>query len=255
MPFESEAQAAEALAAANSGAEQAPVETPTDTQVDTGATHEDSFTSIDPSVLPAELQNTYKQMQADYTRKAQEIAPYRKLGATPEEAQQALAAVESLKNPEIQRQLFEELSNVFGGQMPGEDEIPEFDDPRDEQLADLGRRLEGFEQRQVLAEVEARLERDERVLRTENPSWNDDDFETVAQFAIANGGDLLKGAEVFKGLQQRLLKTHLDGKASVPAGTGSPGATGHAEVPTTKFDNIEDAHKAALAYWNANNAQ
>jgi hypothetical protein len=39
---------------------------------------EDSFTSIDPNSLPPELQATYKSLQADYTRKTQEAAPYRK---------------------------------------------------------------------------------------------------------------------------------------------------------------------------------
>jgi hypothetical protein len=41
---------------------------------------EDSFTTIDPSQLPLELQPIYKSLQADYTRKTQEAAAWRKLG-------------------------------------------------------------------------------------------------------------------------------------------------------------------------------
>jgi hypothetical protein len=41
---------------------------------------EDSFTTIDPSQLPQELQPIYKSLQADYTRKTQEAAAWRKLG-------------------------------------------------------------------------------------------------------------------------------------------------------------------------------
>jgi hypothetical protein len=39
---------------------------------------ENSFTNVDPKTLPPELQATYKSLQADYTRKTQEAAPYRK---------------------------------------------------------------------------------------------------------------------------------------------------------------------------------
>ena len=42
------------------------------------APKDDSFTSVDPNTLPPELQATYKSLQADYTRKTQEAAPYRK---------------------------------------------------------------------------------------------------------------------------------------------------------------------------------
>lgn len=39
---------------------------------------ENEFSKIDPSTLPPELQQLYKEMQADYTRKAQEVAEQRK---------------------------------------------------------------------------------------------------------------------------------------------------------------------------------
>lgn len=264
MPFESEAQAAEALSAAaySDGigvdaaevVEQAPVEHTPDNQVEQGATAEDSFTSIDPSALPAELQTAYKQMQADYTRKTQEIAPWRKLGdgITPETVEEAIALRESLQNPDVQRQLYEHLSAAFAGDdVDVEDADTEgFDDPRDAALNDLTQRLETFERRQVQAEAEAELNRQEAAIRESNPSWNDDDMQTVAQFALAHQGDLLKGAEAYQALQSRLLKTHMDNKASVPAGATGSTATGHAEVPQ-KFDNLEDAHKAAMAAWRA----
>lgn len=39
---------------------------------------EESFSSIDPNTLPPELQAAYKSMQADYTKKTQSIAEFRK---------------------------------------------------------------------------------------------------------------------------------------------------------------------------------
>jgi hypothetical protein len=43
---------------------------------------QDEFTKIDPSTLPPELQSLYKEMQADYTRKATALADERKTYAT-----------------------------------------------------------------------------------------------------------------------------------------------------------------------------
>jgi hypothetical protein len=43
------------------------------------AASEDTFTTVDPSTLPPELLPVYRSMLGDYTRKTQEIAPYRRL--------------------------------------------------------------------------------------------------------------------------------------------------------------------------------
>lgn len=259
MPFESEAQAAEALAAANTG-EQAEAPDTQDVQVEQGATSEDSFTSIDPSALPAELQNSYKQMQADYTRKTQSVAELRKQyeGIDAEAAREALVLRDQLQNPEVQRQLYEHLAAQFANadesQEFMQDEDEGFNDPRDTQLQQLSQRLEQFETRQIQAEVEHDLNRKEALLREQNPTWSDEDMQTVAQFALSHGGDLLQGAEAYKALQGRLLKAHMDGKASVPGGAGGVSATGHAEVPQ-KFDSLDDAHLAAMVAWRAANSQ
>jgi hypothetical protein len=259
LPFESEAQAAEALAAANNG-EQAEAPDTQDVQVEQGATTEDSFTSIDPSALPAELQNSYKQMQADYTRKTQSVAELRKQyeGIDAEAAREALALRDQLQNPDVQRQLYEHLASQFANADEPQEFMQEgdedgFNDPRDTQLQQLSQRLEQFETRQIQAEVEQDLSRKEAMLREQNPTWSDEDMQTVAQFALSHGGDLLQGAEAYKALQSRLLKAHMDSKASVPGGAGSVSATGHAEVPQ-KFDSLDDAHKAAMVAWRAANS-
>ncbi len=61
-----------------------------------------SFTNVDPSKLPPELQTIYKQLQGDYTRKSQEIAPLRKLaeqsGVTVEQMQRAIQIMQQLES-------------------------------------------------------------------------------------------------------------------------------------------------------------
>lgn len=77
-------------------AETQTTEQPTSGSADSGA----SFTNIDPSKLPPELQPIYKSMQADYTRKTQETAEIRKRN---EVAEQLFA------NPDIQRAIYQTL--------------------------------------------------------------------------------------------------------------------------------------------------
>ena len=258
MSFDSEAHAAQALADANNAqyAEPAPVEQATeaavpDEQVDAGATQEDSFTAIDPSALPPELQTSYKQMQADYTRKTQEAAQYRNLGPL-EDTQQAIQLMENLQNPEFQQALYERLGSVFGqaDEAPIVDEYgdTEVDDPRDQQLKSLTQRLDEFESTQLRNEVSANLDRMEAVVRTDNPSWDDEDMQIVARFAITENGDLQKGADAYKQFTDRIVKAHIERKASVPAGSGGPGVTSNAQVPT-HFESLDEAHDAALAHY------
>ena len=66
------------------------------------APKDDSFTSVDPNTLPPELRATYKSLQADYTRKTQEAAPYRKFaeqtGMNVEDLQRVLAEYNQFSN-------------------------------------------------------------------------------------------------------------------------------------------------------------
>ena len=89
MPFESEADAAQqlyesVLADGTARSDEQEVHDLTQaarqgesTEVESGATEEDTFTSIDPNTLPEELLPVYKSMQADYTRKTQGLSQER----------------------------------------------------------------------------------------------------------------------------------------------------------------------------------
>lgn len=269
--FESEQDAAAALAAsasaeggtldAGTGGEQAAAPATEIGTVDTGAapvhTPEDTFTNIDQ--LPPELQPLAKQLQGDYTRKTQEVAPYRQAlneyGMTPEDAAQALGFVQALQDPEQLQALYEHLGSQFGdgtstpaatgGAEDFGTEQGFEDDPRDQQLQTLQARLDRFEQGQVEAAASAELDRMESVIRQQNPNFGDDEMSAIARLSIAHGGNMLQGAEDFKALQQSIIAAHVGTKAAVPAGaTGLP-ATGNAETPT-KFGSLDEAHQAAL---------
>lgn len=89
MPFESEADAAQqlyesVLADGHARSDEQEVHDLTQaaksaesTEVESGATEQDSFTHIDPNTLPEELLPIYKSLQGDYTRKTQALATER----------------------------------------------------------------------------------------------------------------------------------------------------------------------------------
>src|SRR5690349_20437400 len=75
---------------------------------------EDSFTKLDPNALPPELRPYYTSLQADYTRKMQEAAPYRQLagdlGLEPGDLRQAAELYSALQDPNQLVQFHGELS-------------------------------------------------------------------------------------------------------------------------------------------------
>lgn len=263
--FESDHAAAEALASANTAdvvaggvEEQAPPVAAPDAPVETGTTSpEDTFTSIDLDSLPPEAQEAYKNMQGDYTRKTQEIAPLRQAllasGMDVDTARQALEFVQALNDPTNVQALYQRLHSEYGDE-GGSGEFPNYEetfgdveevDPRDRLLAQVQSRLDQMETRSIETEVKAELDRMEAVVRTGHPEWDDEDLNTVARLAIPYQGDLMRAATDYTALRQRIVGAHISGKAQVPAGATGIGATGHAETPQ-KFDSLDSAHEAAL---------
>ena len=84
--------------------------TPATTTTDGGQANvqpqgQESFTNVDPNTLPPELQGIYKNLQGDYTRKMQEVSPWRKTveqfgGMTPEQLRQQVEFAQYVQNPE-----------------------------------------------------------------------------------------------------------------------------------------------------------
>lgn len=212
--------------------------------------------SLDPNSLAPELLGFYKKMQGDYTRKTQEIAPFRSLvresGLDIEQARQALQFVQALRDPDSQRALYENLHGQFGNypqQRESEDDYDWGDGPEEDSssdyLRDMDSRIRAMEDRAARGEVRANIDRQEAYVRNDNPAWGDDDINSVAQLALSREGNLLEAAEDYKLMQNRILSDYISKKAQVPGGTMGLPVTGHAERPR-KFESLDDAHNAAL---------
>jgi hypothetical protein len=73
---------------------------------------------FNPDTLPAELQSGWKQLQADYTRKMQEVAEQRAQfeGLDPQVAREAVELYQALQNPSYLQQFHRELSTALEAQ-------------------------------------------------------------------------------------------------------------------------------------------
>ncbi len=77
---------------------------------ESGSKESDGFTRIDPKTLPPELQSIYKSMQADYTRKTQEVADLRK-------SHDGMRQI--LSDPDVQRLIY---AKAYGLEMPKQEQ-------------------------------------------------------------------------------------------------------------------------------------
>jgi hypothetical protein len=229
---------------------------------------EDSFTGFDPDSLPDDLKPIYRSLQGDYTRKTQELAERGRTYDTLEEyggvetAAQAMEWLASLQNPENALQLHSELTQALQAQgysvgeaeqeaarqvqAAREEEADEFDlegahDPRVDQLQQKIEELETYreeeQERNLQLALSAEYDRQEAELLRNNPDWNDEDLENVYSLSFSTGGNLLKAAEIYEGLQSHVLGRYLEQKKQVP---GNPvPASGPADTPTS-YKRLDD---------------
>lgn len=223
----------------------------------------ESFTGFDPGVLPEDMQQVYKSMQADYTRKTQEIADLRRqyeafseAEVDPEVALQAVGFLQELNtNPDFARHVAEQIQQNVGTpnvSQPYEEIASENNDVSYEglppQLAAELQEMRAF--REEMLEMQAQqesmeeLEAMENAIKVSNPQYDDSDMEAIYSLAFAHNGDLMAAAEQYHALQQRMLGSYLQSK-QVPHGA-TPAPTSPSTVPTPGFKSLEDAHKAAM---------
>jgi hypothetical protein len=224
--------------------------------VEQGATpaEADSFTEVDLDSLPPEVralvEEKFGQFQADYTRKTQEAAPWRKLGdelgIEPGDMREAVETLQRLQtDPEVQRALYKALQEQFASSDDSDDLDlnDEFVDPRDQEIRELQQWRQQMEQEQARARAEAKYDSDVATIRSENPSYQDEDIEAITRLAVASG-DMHEAAGVYSALRDRVLGSAFQEKGSVPVGVGGPTPTGHAQQPT-RFASLDEADAAA----------
>lgn len=223
----------------------------------------ESFTGFDPSLLPEDMQQVYKSMQADYTRKTQEIAELRRNyesfsenGVDPNEALEAVSLMQRLNNdPEFAMEVAQNIQSRleelgFSGQ--GEDAAPVVDNNSYEglppelqaELMQMRQFREEMMVQQQQQEILMELEAAEQTIKTANPDYTDADMEAIYSLAYSTDGDLLAAQEVYHGIQQRMLGSYLQAK-SVPHGA-TPAPNAPSSTPHREFGSLDDAHKAAM---------
>lgn len=224
----------------------------------------ESFTQFDINSLPEDLRDQanalYRQLQGDYTRKTQEVAPFRNIlretGLSVEQAQQALQFTMGLNDPSVRQSLYTQLQQEFAAQEGYYQQDAEEVDPRDRQLQELNQRLSQWETRQAQQTAQMHLERDEQAIKAQHPDWTDDpndphsDMNKVRRLAFSFNGDLHAAADEFNAWRNAVLGGYVASKGTVNTAAVPPGATSHAATPPQAFPNLQDKglHKAAMAH-------
>lgn len=275
--------------AAEAPAESKPAEQPAtpvtpegESEVATPAEPADSFTRLDPTALPQELQPYYKSMQADYVRKTQEVAEARKAleGITdPDEARVALELLHSLGTPEGMlsfHQLLSQNLQTMGlspaqadaaatqqiqGGMVEAPALPSFEDDPEAalkaqfdglqgQVAQLQSQLEAervaAQQESAYYALAGEISRQEALVRQSNPHYTDEHMNAVFNLAPSFGGNLLEAQRAFEEIRSAAVADVLNSKAQALTDTGvqAIGTVGHAETPV-HYGSLEQAHEAA----------
>lgn len=224
---------------------------------------EESFTGIDPSVLGEDMQAVYKSMQADYTRKTQEIAEARKTfeqfneyGIDPSYALEAVGFIQRLDNDpafaaEVASHLAPRNEQPMTAQQPIADTNPNNGESYDnlppalqEELNQMRAFRQDMMEAQVQAEMINELEVEESQIRAQFPHYSDTDIEHIYSLAYATEGDLLAAQQLYHNMEQGMLNRYLQSK-NVPMGATSPNGM-PASVPPSSFGSVDDAHKAAM---------
>jgi hypothetical protein len=238
----------------------------------------DSFTKLDPNALSEDLQPFYKAMQADYTRKQQEAAPWRKLGEelgveSPDALKEAAELYTYLQDPNNLYGLYQQLGQTFGGQeQPAAPATPAvepgselgFESLENPAVAELKQELEGLKsylgEREVAQQQEAlqwqllgEMNRQEALLKEQHPDWGEEEWNAVWNASVATDGDLVAAANHVSAAQQAAIVRLLNGKAQaaetpglVPAGAPRIGEA----VQEQDFSDLEmrDLTKQAVEY-------
>jgi len=242
----------------------APAAAPETPAPDSGQAVNDAFTSINPADLPPELQGSYKNMQADYTRKMQEIAAYRDLGGDPADLKMSYEFVTRMRNdPNYAMAVYNELGGLLtnagfqvGPEVAGEPPMDDgsnlfsFDEPPTDEgrisgeletqlneLKEWRDRID-FERRE--AQYEAELSRQQAAITQAHPEYTEADINNVYQLAFSTNGNLFAANEVYKNMKQSWASGYLNEKGSVPAAhSDMPPVTGSAQQPH-KFESLQD---------------
>jgi len=210
---------------------------------------------FNPDALPPELQQGWKQLQAAYTQKTQEVAEQRRqfegLG-DPQYVRQAVEFANALQDPNYLVQFHRELSQTLEarGLSPAQasavaaqqiesqqgtgltnDQLSALkDDPDLAPIANtvqgLQQKLEAFEAQQQQREqheqmanlqmaLAGELQRQEMTIRQMNPAYKDSDLDAIYELSAYFDGNLLSGQQRYEQIKEAALSGYIASKESV----------------------------------------
>ena len=242
---------------------------------------QESFTSINPDDLPEELQGGWKQLQAAFTRKTQELAEMRKayesFGETdPRQIMEAYEFVNALQtDPRVAMQVHQELSQVLQAQgftpaeaaqgaqqmMQQQSQQPqqdEFDMSWMDDETGFGVppevQQELNEMRQFRAQYEAerqqqqfmyQIQAQEHAIREQHPEYGESDYDRMYKLA-ATTGDLFTAEREYAQWKDQIVSSFLGDKRSVPV--TAPAQSGPAQEPQQPFSDLMDPNLEAAVH-------
>jgi hypothetical protein len=247
---------------------------------------EETFDSgkFNPDELPPELQDGWKQLQAAFTQKTQELAAQRSqleaLG-DPESLQQAVDLYSRIADPQNWQQLHSELTQAMQqmGMTPAEaqaaateavqeaakPEATEFDfedpalEPLAKQLQETQARLDQIESQRAeeLANAEAErlfiqsvteLQKQEAAIRDAHPDWGDDKLAAAYELSSFYGGNLAQGAARLEQITSAERELYLSQKAGTLNDSTRTPASNFSEdsTKTVEPETLRDAESAAV---------
>lgn len=192
------------------GADATPVEATDQSAAAPEVTPEvESFTGLDPNEAPEGghtpewLQERYKQMQGDYTRKTQELSE------TASSRAEELEFLESLRSdPDTQRAVLEELQALLDGESDGEEVVDDSEahDPFEERLNQLEQERATEKAQALGQQIFTHIE---QLAKDANLDLDVEEFQTIFEKALAGeriGKDVTETA--FKEYQSRETAKH-----------------------------------------------
>jgi hypothetical protein len=223
----------------------------------------ESFTGFDPSTLPEDMQAVYRSMQADYTRKTQDLAEMRRNfesfsenGVDPNEALEAVSLWQRMNtDPEfassVAQNIQARLEELGYANSSVTDSTPIDNNSYDGLPPELAQELEqmrqfreSFAQEQQHQQIMSELDAAEQTIRTTNPNYKDSDIEAIYSLAYSTDGDLMAAQQAYHQIQQNLLSGYLQQKTVPHGATPTPNAP--SSIPAKEFSSLDEAHKAAM---------
>jgi hypothetical protein len=243
----------------------------------------ESFTPLDPNQLAPELQAFYKSMQADYTRKTQELATQRaqieQLGPL-DQLQAAHSIYTQLQDPQTWPQLHAELtegmkamgltqaeaeaaaSTAIASQTPQSDPLAQLDDPElapiktayeqlQGQLAALQNQFQEQQARQQQEQLEmavlGEFTRQENIIRQSHPDYTDEDIKAIYELSSYHNGNLLQAQQRYDQVLNDHLARYLNSKQGVANDVASlPGVSALTGQPAAKPRTLDEGHAMAM---------